>query len=82
VKHFFQLIFIASLVLLAGCGFRVDETNVPAKLSLLETHFGVQWPTNCIKQYGGSLSAPLLCSTLLFRRSRGHEAHYLIPNLK
>ncbi|MSU56979.1 MAG: hypothetical protein EXS35_02145 [Pedosphaera sp.] len=47
---------IALFALFVGCDFRVDNSNVPAKLASLERDFGVQWPTNCIKQYGASLS--------------------------
>jgi len=43
-------------MILAGCGFHVDKGNVPAKLDQLEKKFGVQWPTNYTKEYGGSLT--------------------------
>jgi hypothetical protein len=51
-----KLVPIALLALLVACDFRVDNSNVPAKLASLESDFGIQWPTNCVKQYGASLS--------------------------
>ncbi|HEX3625683.1 MAG TPA: hypothetical protein VH280_09675 [Verrucomicrobiae bacterium] len=58
---------LAALALLVGCGFNLSRGNVPAKLNLLEQKFGVKWPTRYENAYGGSLTDDRGGSVILVR---------------